>query len=89
MTKVGVRRLKNELSLYLEKVKRGEVLCVTLRGKEIAILSPVPSAAVPAGLTEMVAEGLAAWKGGKPKGASHPIRVRGAEVSHFVIEDRR
>ena len=89
MTKVGVRQLKNQLSHFLARVKRGEVLAVTQRGREVAILSPVSSAAVPKELAEMVAEGFAEWKGGKPAGAAHPEKVHGRRISSLIIEDRR
>jgi prevent-host-death family protein len=89
MTKVGVRQLKNQLSHFLARVRKGEVLAVTQRGREIAILSPASSAAVPKELAEMVAAGLAEWKGGKPAGAAHPEKVHGRRISSLIIEDRR
>jgi len=89
MTKVGVRQLKNQLSHFLTRVKKGEVLAVTQRGREIAILSPVPSVTVAKELAEMVTSGLAEWKGGKPAGAAQPERVHGRRISSLIIEDRR
>jgi prevent-host-death family protein len=89
MTKVGVRQLKNQLSRYLARVRKGEVLAVTQRGRDIAILSPVSTAAVPKELAEMVAAGLAEWRGGKPSGATRPEKVRGRRISSLIIEDRR
>lgn len=89
MTKVGVRQLKNQLSRYLARVRKGEVLAVTQRGREIAVLSPVPTAKVPGELTEMVSAGLASWRGGKPSGTTRPAPVRGKQVSSLIIEDRR
>lgn len=40
MDRVGVRELRQNLSRYLERVKRGETLAVTERGREVARLSP-------------------------------------------------
>jgi len=37
---VGVRELRQNLSKYLERVKRGETLAVTERGHEVARLMP-------------------------------------------------
>jgi prevent-host-death family protein len=37
---VGVRELRQNLSRYLERVKAGETLTVTERGKEVARLVP-------------------------------------------------
>src|SRR5688500_6986059 len=39
---VGVRELRQNLSVYLERVKKGEALTVTARGQEVAILRPMP-----------------------------------------------
>ena len=38
--KVGVRELRQNLSKYLERVKQGEDLIVTERGREVARLVP-------------------------------------------------
>jgi len=38
--KVGVRELRQNLSRYLERVKEGESLVVTERGREVARLVP-------------------------------------------------
>ena len=49
----------------------------------------VPEAAL-AWVHQMVAEGKARWNGGKPKGASKPIRLRpGSKLAaDMIIEDR-
>ena len=39
---VGVRELQQNLSIYLERVKKGEALTVTDRGEAVAILRPMP-----------------------------------------------
>jgi prevent-host-death family protein len=38
---VGVRELRQDLSVYLRRVRRGETLEVTERGEPVAILRPV------------------------------------------------
>lgn len=46
MTRIGIRELRQHASRYLERVKAGEVVEVTERGKLIALLvSPTPSVA--------------------------------------------
>ena len=40
--RVGVRELRQNLSRYLERVKEGETLTVTERGREVARLVPSP-----------------------------------------------
>jgi len=62
MTTVGVRDLKNKLSEYLRRVRRGESILVTDRGEVVAELLPPgrghgdPS--VPAGLQSLAKLGL-------------------------------
>lgn len=41
---VGVRELRQNLSVYLDRVKKGEALTVTERGVAVAILRPLPAA---------------------------------------------
>ena len=47
MIRIGVRELRQHASRYLERVKAGEVVEVTERGKLVALLvSPTPAVAV-------------------------------------------
>lgn len=39
---VGVRELRQNLSVYLARIARGETLEVTDRGQAVAILAPLP-----------------------------------------------
>ncbi len=41
-TKVGIRELRQNLSVHLRKVKQGESLEVTERGEPVALLTPLP-----------------------------------------------
>lgn len=45
--RVGVRELRQNLSKYLERVKEGEALVVTERGRQVARLIPAGVAAEP------------------------------------------
>ena len=54
---VGVRELRQNLSVYLDRVKRGEVLSVTERGRVVAVLRPATEEM--SVLDRMVAEGRA------------------------------
>ena len=40
--RVGVRELRQNLSVYLARIARGETLEVTDRGQPVAILAPLP-----------------------------------------------
>ncbi|HEX9822509.1 MAG TPA: type II toxin-antitoxin system prevent-host-death family antitoxin [Methylomirabilota bacterium] len=89
MATVGVRDLKNRLSEFLRRVAEGERITVTDRGRPIAVLSPPEPSPDDEDIRRMVREGLASWSGGKPRGATKPIKVRGKPISDTVREDRR
>lgn len=55
---VGVRELRQNLSVYLLRVKAGETLHVTERGEEVALLTPKPSQELSV-LDRLIAEGKA------------------------------
>ena len=54
---VGVRELRQNLSVYLDRVKEGERLEVTEHGRPVALLVPLPDDDDP--LDRMIAEGRA------------------------------
>lgn len=88
MRTVAVRELKNKLSEYLRKVKAGERVVVTERGKAVAVISTVGSP-VDEGIEGLVRERAARWGGGKPRGAKRPPKMKGRSVAEAVIEGRR
>ena len=55
---VGVRELRQNLSIYLDRVKLGETLSVTEYGQVVAILAPLPAARLTT-LERLVAVGRA------------------------------
>jgi prevent-host-death family protein len=89
MTTIGVREFKAKLSEQLRRVQAGERLVITDRGRPIATIGPVEATERPAWVTQMVAEGLAHYGGGKPIGLSPRIKSKGLLASTAVIEDRR
>jgi prevent-host-death family protein len=56
-TTVGVRELRQNLSVYLEEIKQGRSLIVTDHGRHVAVLGPLPPAT--SVLDRLVAEGKA------------------------------
>jgi prevent-host-death family protein len=89
MTSVGIRELKNHLSAFLNRVRSGERLEVTDRGRAIAIISPPAKTVADQRIKAMLEDGVVRWKGGKPKGAKRPPRIKGESVAQAVIEGRR
>jgi len=61
MDRVGVRELRQNLSVYLRRVRRGESLEVTERGRPVAVLQPLlePDDRIAA----LAAKGLAVRRG--------------------------
>lgn len=55
--RIGVRELNQQTSRVIDRVKRGEVMEITERGRPVARLVPVMS--LPARLEQLVAEGRA------------------------------
>jgi prevent-host-death family protein len=55
---VGVRELRQNLSVYLERVATGTVFRVTDRGRDVALLVPLPAFATT--VERLVASGRAA-----------------------------
>ena len=89
MTTVGIRELKNNLSHYLRDVKKGKPVTVTERGESIAILIPARNHPDAQLARELSRRGVGTWKGGKPKGASRPVTVKGKPISQIILEERR
>lgn len=90
MGTAGIRELKNRLSMYLDRVKRGETITVTERGRPVAELVPATEPkSLPPHLESLIRSGELIWTGRKlelPK----PVRARGgASASRMVVEDRR
>jgi prevent-host-death family protein len=57
MDAIGVRELRQNLSVYLDRVKGGETMRVTEHGRVVALLTPLPK---PVDVLErLVAEGKA------------------------------
>jgi prevent-host-death family protein len=54
---VGIRELRQNLSIYLDRVKKGESLTVTEHGAAVALLRPLATASNV--LARLVAEGRA------------------------------
>jgi prevent-host-death family protein len=89
MITVGIKELKNKLSHYLRQIKKGEKIVITEREKVIATIVPVERASEDSQLLSLVKEGFAVWKGGKPAGSEHPVKIKGKTVSEIIIEERR
>lgn len=89
--KVGVRELKNNLSSYLKRVKAGETLEITERGKVVGRIVPPPEGAQTQRerLLELAEQGVIEWSGGTVPDFEPVGKVRpGHSVSDIVIQNR-
>jgi len=89
MYTVGIKELKSKLSYYMGRVKRGEPITVTERGRPIATIVPSGQGKLIERLAGLTKEGFALWQGGKPSGSLHPAPLRGKPISKIVLEGRR
>lgn len=86
MISVGIKELKEKLSGYVDKVRHGEEIIVTDRGKEIALFIPISSER--SAVKQLIGAGRAVWNGGKPAGVKG-IKAAGRAVAKTVLDDRR
>ena len=92
MITVGVKDAKNNLSRYLARVKKGEEVQITERGKPIARIIKEGQGTSPArkALRPLVDRGLVVLPSlSIEKDHLNPVDVPGKPVSEIVLEDRR
>lgn len=82
---VGVRELRDNLSRYLERVRAGEELVVTDRGRAIARLLPIGADRA---LERLIAEGVVNPGRAPKRRSSRPIKTKGP-VSDLLADQRR
>ena len=86
MEVVGIKMLKSHLSKYVSKAKKGEHIIITERGQEVAELVPISKERQV--MKELIKQGKASWKGGKPEELKG-VKVKGKTVAETVLESRR
>ena len=89
MITVDIRELKNNLSYYLRKAKRGKPVTITERGQCVAVLMPAETPTDVALARKLSGKGIGTWKGGKPRGGSRSAVIKGKPISQIVVDERR
>lgn len=84
--RVGVRELRQNLSVHLRKVRAGHSLEVTERGRAVAALVPLPEAAT--ALERLVASGRATAPAGDLLELGAPRGRASARASRALAEIR-
>ena len=88
MERVGVRELRQNLSVYLRRVRRGEALEVTERGHPVAILQPL--VAPDDAFTRLEAKGIPVRRGaGNLAELPPPSKVSLPRPLSEVLEETR
>ena len=85
--RVGVRELRQNLSIYLDRVKDGETLEVTEHGRPVAQLGPRPPEPVSI-IDRLIAEGRITPAKASHKDLPPPPRIPGRPLSEIIIEMR-
>ncbi len=93
MSRVGVKELKNRLTQYLQRTKKGEEVIVTERGKPIALIQSIKSAehvvSLEVRLAQLAAPGVITLPTEKPVKTVRLAKVTGTPISRTILEDRR
>ena len=85
--RVGVRELRQNLSIYLDRVKQGEVLTVTEHGLDVALLRPLPPSTDI--VSRLIAEGRAKRPTRSLDALPRPLKSRMKKpLSQILLEMR-
>lgn len=85
MDRVGVRDLRQNLSVYLRRVIGGETMEVTEHGRPIAVLAPLPDLAP---LAQLTAAGRVRPAGGSLAALGEPLAARTMSGTAALDEQR-
>jgi prevent-host-death family protein len=84
---VGVRELRQGLSIYLRRVAKGETFEVTDRGRPVAVLAPLPAGAT--AIERLVAAGRATPPLGDLRDLGPPKGRRASQRTSKALLDLR
>lgn len=85
--RVGVRELRQNLSVYLDRVKAGETLEVTEHGQPVAVLGPKPAAPMST-FERGITEGWIRPSAGTRRSVPYPPDIPGRPLSEILQEMR-
>ena len=67
MAAIGIREARQNLSIYLERVKRGEAVTITEHGRPVAVLRPIDATDDPVAALIAAGRAQAATRASLPK----------------------
>ena len=86
-SRVGIRELRQNLSIYLKRVARGETLEVTERGHPVALMTPLPPETY---IDHLIAQGRVVPAEGDLLALGPPLpRRRGARPLSEILQEMR
>jgi len=96
MERVGAQELKDRLAYYLQTVREGKTVVITIRGEPVARLTPIPrggegklSPEVEERMWGLVKRGILEWSGAPCQLPKPVAENRGQKLlSELVVEDR-
>jgi prevent-host-death family protein len=84
----GIRELRKDLSAYMRRVKAGEIIVITERGKPVGRIVPMKQA-TDTKIDVLQQAGIIAWDGKKLKLVQPVGQLTGPKmVAELVSEDR-
>jgi len=91
VNRVGIREMRDGFSSFIDRVRNGERIILTDRGRDLAVIRPVRSdesdeAWLERLEAEDIVEATGRWEPLEPR---TPVKVRGKPLSRIVIEERR
>jgi len=84
---VSIQEFKSHLSHYVGQARSGQLVELTSHRKVVARIVGVPPTDS-AGVSRLLATGVATWQGGKPIGTAFRLQEHGKPVSVMALEDR-
>jgi prevent-host-death family protein len=84
MDRIGIRELRQNASKYIERVKAGETLEVTERGRPVAVLAPLPPTT--SVIDRLRAEGRLRPARGRIGDLPPPIKVDDPDIGRKLLE---
>jgi prevent-host-death family protein len=85
---VAVRELRQNLSVHLRRVKRGDVLEVTERGEPVAVLAPLPEKMTPLGRLLLSGRVLGPATG-RLEGLPPPLKIDASPTLSEILREQR
>ncbi|MEK6229312.1 MAG: type II toxin-antitoxin system prevent-host-death family antitoxin [Actinomycetota bacterium] len=84
---VGIRELRQDLSRYLRRVRKGERLVVTDRNRPVALLTPLPENEDP--WERLIAEGKMTPPTRRFEDLPPPLKLEGGPTLSETLEELR